>query len=260
MKKPKQRGKNVNMTEHVKVEVKGDVLWLTLQRTDKKNALTQAMYRTLSHELQLAERNADIAAVVITGSGDSFTSGNDLHDFLAIKELDDSAPPFEFLYTLSRLTVPLVAGVNGMAIGIGTTILLHCDLVYAADSAVFALPFINLGLVPEAASSLLLPQACGYLRAAELLLLGDSFDAQTALDYRLVNQVVPRTELAETLESVAAELARKPHGGLRAAKRLLKQPAEPVADRIEREAKIFAKALSSEGARKAIAERLQRKK
>src|SRR5690554_2454188 len=219
MKKPKQRGKNVNMTEHVKVEVKGDVLWLTLQRTDKKNALTQAMYRTLSHELQLAERNADIAAVVITGAGDSFTSGNDLHDFLAIEDLDDSAPPFEFLYTLSRLSVPLVAGVNGMAIGIGTTILLHCDLVYASNQAVFALPFINLGLVPEAASSLLLPQQCGHLRASELLLLGDTFDAATALAYGIVNQVVEPDQLQDTLEQVAAKLASKPHGGLRAAKK-----------------------------------------
>lgn len=247
------------MTEHVKVEVKDHVLWLTLQRADKKNALTQAMYRRLSHELQLAERNADIAAVVITGSGDSFTSGNDLHDFLAIEELDDSAPPFEFLYTLSRLTVPLVAGVNGMAIGIGTTILLHCDLVYAADNAVFALPFINLGLVPEAASSLLLPQACGYLAAAEMLLLGEPIDAQTALQYRLVNRLVPAAELTATLQSVAAKLAAKPRVGLRAAKALLKENPEPVADRIEREAEIFAKALSSPAAKAAIAARLQKK-
>ncbi len=247
------------MTEHVKVEVRDHVLWLTLQRSDKKNALTQDMYRILSHELQLAERNSDIAAVVITGSGDSFTSGNDLHDFLAIEELDDSAPPFEFLYTLSRLTVPLVAGVNGMAIGIGTTILLHCDLVYAADNAVFALPFINLGLVPEAASSLLLPQACGYLAAAEMLLLGDSIDAATALHYRLVNKVVAADQLHATLHQVAAQLASKPRGGLRAAKALLKENPEPVADRIEREAEIFAKALHSPAAKAAIAARLQKK-
>ena len=248
------------MSNFVKEEVRNNVLWLTLCRTDKKNALTQDMYTALSAALQAAERDGKIAAVVLTGEGDSFTAGNDLHDFLAIEELDDSAPPFEFLYTLSRLSVPLVAGVNGLAIGIGTTILLHCDLVYAADDAVFALPFINLGLVPEAASSLLLPQACGHLRASELLLLGDNFNAQAALEYRLVNKVVARAELQDTLEQVADALAAKPHGGLRAAKKLIKQPAEPVADRIEREAKIFAKALSSEAARNAIAERLNRKK
>lgn len=248
------------MSNLVKEEVRNNVLWLTLCRTDKKNALTQAMYTALSAALQAAERDGKIAAVVLTGEGDSFTAGNDLHDFLSIEELDDSAPPFEFLYTLSRLSVPVVAGVNGLAIGIGTTILLHCDLVYAADNAVFALPFINLGLVPEAASSLLLPQTCGHLRAAELLLLGDNFNAQTALEYRIVNKVVPAAQLRDTLEQVADALAAKPHGGLRAAKKLLKQPAEPVADRIAREAKIFAKALSSDAARKAIAERLNRKK
>lgn len=248
------------MSNLVKEEVRHNVLWLTLARADKKNALTQDMYTALSSALQAAERDEKIAAVVITGEGDSFTAGNDLNDFLAIEDLDDSAPPFEFLYTLSRLSVPLVAGVNGLAIGIGTTILLHCDLVYASSDAVFALPFINLGLVPEAASSLLLPQQCGHLKASELLLLGDSFDAQEALQYGLVNKVVAPQELSETLEQVAAALASKPHGGLRAAKKLIKQPAEPVADRIEREAKIFARALSSDAARQAIKDRLTKKK
>ena len=248
------------MSNYIKEEVRHNVLWLTLARPEKKNALTQDMYRALSEALQAADRDVKIAAVVITGVGDSFTSGNDLHDFLAIEDLDDSAPPFEFLYTLSRLSVPLVAGVNGMAIGIGTTILLHCDLVYASNQAVFALPFINLGLVPEAASSLLLPQQCGHLRASELLLLGDTFDAATALEYGIVNQLVEAEQLQDTLEQVAEKLASKPHGGLRAAKKLLKQPAEPVADRIEREAKIFIRALNSEDARQAIAARLNKKK
>ncbi|MDS0218028.1 enoyl-CoA hydratase-related protein [Pseudidiomarina andamanensis] len=248
------------MSNLVKEEVRHNVLWLTLARPEKKNALTQDMYTALSSALQAADRDSKIAAVVLTGEGDSFTAGNDLNDFLAIEELDDSAPPFEFLYTLSRLSVPLVAGVNGLAIGIGTTILLHCDLVYASNDAVFALPFINLGLVPEAASSLLLPQQCGHLKASELLLLGDNFDAHAALSYGLVNKVVAPDELQDTLEQVALALASKPHGGLRAAKKLIKQPAEPVADRIEREAKIFARALSSEAARQAIKDRLNKKK
>ncbi|WP_417685066.1 enoyl-CoA hydratase/isomerase family protein [Pseudidiomarina gelatinasegens] len=248
------------MSNLVKEEVRNNVLWLTLARPEKKNALTSDMYTALNAALQAADRDGKITAVVLTGEGDSFTAGNDLHDFLAIEDLDDSAPPFEFLYTLSRLCVPLVAGVNGLAIGIGTTILLHCDLVYASTDAVFALPFINLGLVPEAASSLLLPQQCGHLRASELLLLGENFDASAALAYGLVNKVVAPEELNNTLEQVAQALASKPHGGLRAAKKLIKQPAEPVADRIEREAKIFARALSSDAARKAISERLNRKK
>ncbi|KFZ31592.1 enoyl-CoA hydratase [Pseudidiomarina salinarum] len=247
-------------SEHVKAETKNGVVWLTLLRTDKKNALTQDMYRALTHELKQAERDSSVAAVVLTGSGDSFTAGNDLQDFLQIKELDSSAAPFEFLYTLSSLTVPLIAGVNGLAIGIGTTILLHCDLVYASSDAKFALPFVDLGLVPEAASSLLLPATCGHLRAAELLLLGNTIDAGTALSFGLLNKVVEPEQLQQQLEDSAALLASKPAKGLRATKALMKLPAEPVADRIDREAKIFIRALSSDSAREAIKSRLQRKK
>ncbi len=247
-------------SEHVTAENRNGVVWLTLLRTDKKNALTQDMYRALTHELQQAERDSSVVAVVLTGSGDSFTAGNDLQDFLQIKELDSSAAPFEFLYTLSSMTVPLIAGVNGLAIGIGTTILLHCDLVYASSDAKFALPFVDLGLVPEAASSLLLPAVCGHLRAAELLLLGDTIDASTALSFGLLNKVVEPDQLQQQLEDSAATLASKPAKGLRATKALMKLPAEPVAERIDREAQIFIRALSSDAAREAIKSRLQRKK
>ncbi len=248
------------MSKFVQQEIRDKVLWLRLTRSDKKNALTQDMYRSLNQSLQDAERDDGIHAVVITGSEDSFTAGNDLHDFLSIEKLDDTAPPFEFLYTLSRLSVPVIAGVNGMAIGIGTTILLHCDFVYASDDAVFALPFIHLGLVPEAASSLLLPKQVGYLRAAELLLLGDAIDAKRAYEYGLVSQVVARDKLSSALTEVAQMLAEKPQAGLRAAKRLLKTDDEPVAVRIKREADIFAQALSSETAQQAIAARIKKAK
>lgn len=241
-------------------EVRQHILWITLNRPDKKNALTQDMYRALTSALQMAEQDQTIAAVVITGAGDSFTAGNDLHDFLAVEQLDDSAPPFQFLYTLSQLTVPVIAGVNGLAIGIGTTILLHCDLVYASSDAQFALPFINLGLVPEAGSSLLLPQRAGYLNAAEMLLLGDAFTADQAHAYGVVNQVVAPAALMDTLMTVTAVLAHKPRGSLRATKQLLKLPVESVPDRIGREAKIFAKALTSDAARTAIRAVLERKK
>lgn len=247
-------------SEYVKSELKNGVVWLTLLRTDKKNALTQDMYRALTHELQQAERDSSVSAVVMTGSGDSFTAGNDLQDFLQVEELDNSAPVFEFLYTVSSLTVPVIAGVNGLAIGIGTTLLLHCDLVYASSDAKFALPFVDLGLVPEAASSLLLPAACGHLRASELLLLGSTIDADTARNFGLVNKVVKPEQLQQQLEDIAAMLASKPAKGLRATKALMKLPAEPVADRIDREVRIFVRALSSEAAREAIKSRLQRKK
>lgn len=247
------------VNEFVQVERQANVVWIRLTRTAKKNALTAGMYRAMTAAIQAADKDESVAAVVLTGSADSFTAGNDLHDFLNMDTLDDSAPPFEFLYTLSRITVPLVAGVNGLAIGIGTTILLHCDLVYATEQAKFALPFVHLGLVPEAASSLLLPQSCGYLQAAELLLLGDAFDAQQALHYRLVNEVLPEGQLAEKLTLVTEQLAARPSSSLRASKALLKAPSETVAERIQREAEVFAKALQSPAAKAAIAKRLKPK-
>lgn len=248
------------MSEHIQVEQRDGVVWVTLNRPEKKNALTQQMYLDLSAALEHAERDSSVAAVVLQGAGGNFSAGNDLHDFLAADELDENSPPFEFLFTLSRLSVPVIASVEGVAIGIGTTILLHCDLVLASEDAQFALPFIHLGLVPEAASSQLLPLLCGHLRAAELLLLGDTIDATTALTYGMLNKVVGKDQLATTTASLAAELAKKPVSGLRATKALLKQPTEAVADRISREAQIFIKALHSDAAREAIAQRLHKKK
>lgn len=247
------------MSEFVNVEKRDAVVWIRLNRSHKKNALTQDMYRAMTAALQDAEADQSVAAVVLTGSGDSFTAGNDLNDFLAIEKLDDSAPPFAFLYTLSQLSVPVIAAVHGLSIGIGTTILLHCDLVYASSDAQFSLPFIHLGLVPEAASSLLLPQQIGHLRAAEMLLLGEAINASTALTYGLVNRVVAAGELEATVTDVAGALAKRPVAGLRAAKKLMKEPAEPVADRIAREAKVFAKALVSPEAKAAIAARMKKK-
>lgn len=248
------------MSELIQVEQRAGIVWVTLNRPEKKNALTQQMYLDLSAALEHAERDGSVAAVVLRGAGGNFSAGNDLHDFLAADELDENSPPFEFLFTLSRLSVPVIASVEGVAIGIGTTILLHCDLVLASEDAQFALPFIHLGLVPEAASSQLLPLLCGHLRAAELLLLGDSIDATTALTYGLLNKVVAQGELAATTEALAAQLSEKSVSGLRATKNLLKQPTEAVADRISREAQVFIKALHSDAAREAIAQRLHKKK
>lgn len=248
------------MSEHILVEQRDGIVWVTLNRPEKKNALTQQMYLDLSAALERAERDSSVAAVVFQGAGGNFSSGNDLHDFLAADELDENSPPFEFLFTLSRLSVPVIASVEGVAIGIGTTILLHCDLVLASENAQFALPFIHLGLVPEAASSQLLPLLCGHLRAAELLLLGDTIDATTALTYGLLNKIVAQDQLAATTSALADQLAQKPVSGLRATKNLLKQPTEAVADRISREAKVFIKALHSDAAREAIAQRLHKKK
>ncbi|WP_411358722.1 enoyl-CoA hydratase [Pseudidiomarina salilacus] len=248
------------MSEQVLVEQRDGIVWITLNRPEKKNAITQQMYLDMAHALEQAERDTSVAAVVLQGAGGSFSAGNDLHDFLQAEELNESSPPFVFLYTLSRLTVPVIASVDGAVIGIGTTILLHCDMVLSGEQAQFALPFIHLGLVPEAASSQLLPLLCGHLRAAELLLLGETIDATTALNYGLVSKVVASDTLSEATAELAAKFAAKPVSGLRASKQLMKQPYENVADRIAREAQVFIKALHSDAAREAIAQKLHKKR
>lgn len=247
------------MSDLILTEQHDGIVWVTFNRPEKKNAITQQMYCDLTAALEHAERDSSVAAIVLRGNGGCFTAGNDLHDFLQADDLDENAPPFEFLYTLSRLSVPVVASIDGPAIGIGTTILLHCDLVLAGTNAKLALPFIHLGLVPEAASSQLLPLLCGHLRASELLLLGDTIDATTALNYGLVNKVVESDQLEAETAELARSLATKSISGLRATKNLLKQPTEAVADRISREAQIFIKALQSDAAREAIAQKLHKK-
>jgi enoyl-CoA hydratase/carnithine racemase len=245
--------------ELVQVSQDKGVVRIRLNRPEKKNAFTQDMYTACNEALKAADADNSIHAVLFESSGDSFSAGNDLNDFLAVENLDESAPPFQFLHTLARVEVPVVAAVNGLAIGIGTTLLLHCDIVYSSDEAVFALPFVQLGLLPEAASSLLLPQICGYQKAAELLLLGESFDAQAAQQAGFVNHIVSLERLPVVVDETLDKLRKQSSKSLRISKRLLKQPAESVADRISREATFFAKALSSEEARQAIAAKLQKK-
>lgn len=241
------------MSEYVITKRDGAILHLRLNRSNKKNALTQDMYRALLDGINQAEADESVQAVVFSAEGDAFCAGNDLGDFLRHGELSPQAPVFQLLKRLPELTVPLVASVQGAAIGIGTTLLLHCDLIYAADDAVFALPFVDLALVPEAGSSLLLPQLAGYPRAAELLLLGEPFDAAKALQMGLINGVVGTSELAQTTAQVAEKLAAKPPQALRRTKQLLKTPAESTPARIERELAVFMKALASEEAQCVIA-------
>ncbi|MFD2633381.1 enoyl-CoA hydratase [Idiomarina piscisalsi] len=235
------------------------VVRIRLNRPEKKNAFTQDMYTLCEKALKQANDDTSINAVVFESEGDSFSAGNDLNDFLAIENLDESAPPFRFLHTLNKVEVPVVAAVNGLAIGIGTTLLLHCDIVISSNEAVYALPFVQLGLLPEAGSSLLLPQICGYQKAAELLLLGDNFDAQTALGLGFVNHVVSAEQLAGKVEEVLNKLRVQSGQSLRVSKKLLKHPVESTAARISREAEYFAKALSSPEAKQAIARKLQKK-
>lgn len=201
------------------------VVTITLNRPDKRNAVTGAMYATIADAL-VAANDDDAAVVVLTGAGSAFTAGNDLRDMVENPPLGDNPPPVQFLTALSELRAVLVAAVDGPAIGIGTTVLLHCDLVYATASASFRLPFVNLGLVPEAASSLLLPRLVGHQRAAELMLFGDKFDAARALELGIVTEVVPDADaLAALVTERTGALREKPREALLAVKRLLRDEA-----------------------------------
>jgi|SRR5690554_1383696 len=238
----------------VVVTEENSVLRIHLNRPEKKNALTQQMYQVMNDALQDANaREGDIAAVLITGAGDVFCAGNDLGDFLRHGELNANSPVFQFLATISSVQVPIVAGVQGPAVGIGTTLLLHCDLVYAADTARFVMPFVDMGLVPEAASSQLLPLLCGHVKATELLMLGETIDGQQAQQLNIVNKVVALNELEATVNTVMANLASKPRASLRLTKKLLKTPQQPVTERIALELKDFLQVLSSPATQAIIA-------
>jgi enoyl-CoA hydratase/carnithine racemase len=233
------------MTAHVVTEIAAGVMTLRFNRPEKKNAITAAMYEAMASACRAADMDAAVRVLVITGNGDAFTAGNDLKDFAENPPSSQDAPVFQFMRDLSRLSKPAIAAVNGVAVGIGTTLLLHCDLAYATPTARFQMPFVNLALVPEFGSSLLLPQRAGSHRAAELLLLGDAFDAQTALSCGLINAIVPPEQLAETVGAKARALAAKPPAALRETKRLLRANTADVTAAIAREAQAFGSRLRS---------------
>ena len=201
----------------------GGVLRLQFNRAEKKNAITAAMYQALAHALRHAERDGAVRVAIIHGGPDVFTAGNDLQDFLANPPHSADAPAFQFIRAIHEFPKPLLAAVSGLAVGIGTTMLLHCDMVYCTPGTRFSLPFVNLGLCPEAGSSFLLPRLAGYQRAAELLMLGEPFDAEAARDIGLVNAIVPAASLLETAMATAKKLAAKPAASLRETKTLMKQ-------------------------------------
>src|SRR5881628_3087640 len=189
------------MTAEIRVATAGAVTEIAFDRPARRNAITAAMYEALAAALSAAEADPQVRVIVVHGSPEAFTAGNDIEDFARRPPQGEDAPVFRFLRTMSQVRKPIVAAVNGPAIGIGTTLLLHCDLVYAAEDARFQLPFVSLGVVPEFASSYLLPLVAGYHRAAELLLLGEPFDARKAYECGFVTRVVPA---GETLGSARA--------------------------------------------------------
>ena len=240
-------------TEHVEAARDGHVLHVTLNRPEKKNALTRAMYNALADALLGAADDGDIRVVVLSGRDGVFTAGNDLGDFMMDPPTGPDSPVFRFLTALVGFPKPLVVAVNGPAIGIGTTLLLHADLAYAAPDTRFQMPFVPLGLVPEAASSLLVPRLAGHARAAELLMFGEPFSAETAREIGLVNEVAPASDVVDRALERARQLAALPPAAVRLTKAFLRRPhADAVADTISQEGAAFIERLASPEAQEAF--------
>ncbi|MBV9906313.1 MAG: enoyl-CoA hydratase/isomerase family protein [Hyphomicrobiales bacterium] len=233
-------------TSDIEVVREGAVLSAAFARPQKKNAITGAMYEKLIEAFETAARDPEIGALVISGKGGVFTAGNDIGDFLAVAlhEAGD-LPAWRFVTTVAEFEKPLIAAVDGLAIGVGTTLCLHCDLVYAAPTARFQTPFVNLGLVPEAGSSLLAPQRFGRAKASELLLLGEPFGADEALRLGLVNAILPQSELLAHAMERAAALAAKPRTALLASRRLMRGDPEALKAQMAAERHAFSAALKS---------------
>jgi enoyl-CoA hydratase/carnithine racemase len=242
------------MSEHIRTELAGGVLTVTLARAEKKNAITQAMYAALSDAVGRARADAAVRAVLLKAEGDSFSAGNDIGDFIAIGSQTDKPfdmSVFRFLKALAELDKPLVAAVKGRAVGIGLTMLLHCDLVVVAEDALLSVPFVNLALAPEAASSLLLPAAIGHQRAFELFALGEAIDGRTALAWGLANRAVPADQVDATAEDLATRVAARAPNSIRKTKGLMRD-AERLWALMQREGEAFGSQMKSPEAMEAF--------
>lgn len=243
------------------IHTESGVQTLTINRVAKKNSLTPAMYATLAQALMDSAQDDAVRVTVIQGDVTVFCAGNDIEDFLQRTPGDGESPAFVFLRAIAQYPKPLVAAVCGPAVGVGTTMLFHCDLVYAGDNAAFSMPFVNLGLCPEAASSLLVPRMLGYHRAAEALLLGEPFMAEAALEVGLVNRVVPPTEANGVAQAQARKLAAKPMAALVETKRLMKQGhMATVLAQMTEEGASFARLLQEPAAKEAFSAFLEKRR
>ncbi len=232
----------------------GGVLTLQFNRPDKKNATTANMYQLLAEGLELANQDDSIRVVKFVGSDTTFCAGNDLKDFLENPPSSDDSSVWRFLFSLANCDKPMIAGVNGPAVGIGTTMLLHCDLVVASESAIFALPFTSLGLCPEAASSLLLPMQCGQKKATEWLMLGERFNSEQAAQFGLINASVANAgEVNEQLERWLKKLLQLPEASVSATRKLMKQEfRSEIIRRIKEEGEVFKQLLKGDAAKAAF--------
>lgn len=243
------------------VHAEAGVMTLTLNRLERKNSITSAMYGAMADALAKAKEDAAVRVVVLQGHETVFSAGNDIGDFLNQPPAGEDSPVFRFLHGIATFPKPLLAAVCGPAVGVGTTMLLHCDLVYAGDNAAFSMPFVNLGLCPEAASSLLLPQMLGYHRAAEALLLGEPFMAEAALEVGLANRVLPPTEAANYAQAQARKLAAKPLSALVETKRLMKLgQQQAVLQRMGDEGASFRRMLQEPAAKEAFTAFMEKRK
>lgn len=242
------------MTDHIKTELAGSVLSVTLARPEKKNAITQAMYAALSDAAERARTDDAVRVLLFRAEGDAFSAGNDIGDFIAIgsqTEQPFDMSVFRFLRAMAELDKPAVAAVRGRAVGIGLTLLLHCDMVVVAEDALLSAPFINLALAPEAASSLLLPAAIGHQRAFEMFALGEPIDGRTAVAWGLANRAVPAGEVEATAADLAARLAARAPNSIRKTKRLMRD-AESLWALMRREGEAFGSQMKSPEAMEAF--------
>jgi enoyl-CoA hydratase/carnithine racemase len=245
----------------IETSIENGVCKIEFNRPEKKNAITSAMYQALADAIKAAEADKAVRVILICGKPEIFTAGNDLEDFMKNPPSGENSPVFQFLFGISHAAKPIVAAVSGAAVGIGTTMLLHFDLVYASETAKFSLPFTQLGLVPEAASSFLLPRLAGARRANEKLLLGEAFPATEALDMGLVNRVLPAGELMQFASAQAAKLAALPQASLRITKRLMKADVVSTIDaRMGEEGAEFRARLASPEAKEAFTAFFERRK
>ena len=248
------------MTDEVKVAVADGVMRITMNRPAKKNALTGPMYDAMTAALERADASDDIRAVMLEGSGGSFTAGNDLADFLATATRGDEPRATYFIKKIAVLETPIVAAVDGVAVGVGTTLLFHCDLVYATPAAKFRMPFLDLGLVPEAASSILAPARFGMAKASEYILLAEVFGPQEAEKLGLINGIVAPETLGDAAMEAARKLAAKPPAAMRSARRLMRGDRKEIEAAIEREMVAFGEALRSDDAKAAFTAFLSKSK
>jgi enoyl-CoA hydratase/carnithine racemase len=247
---------------HIQTELKSGVLRIMIDRPEKKNALTSAMYDGLADAVEHGEANADVRVMLLHGNGDCFTAGNDLEDFVANPWKGHAVPPaLRFIAAVAGARKPLIAAIHGSTVGIGVTILLHCDLVYAADNAKLMMPFVNLGIVPEAGSTVLLPATIGHQRAAELLMLATPISGQRAYEMGIVNAVLALEALLSTAMDAAQKLAEKPAAAIRLTKALLKKAGKAELDRaIKEEVEVLSERLGSPETREALTAFLEKRK